>query len=305
MFLVSLYRVFRFAIQNFWRNIWLSLVTVTIVILTLFSLTTLIVINVVFDQAFATVKEQIDIAIYFKKDAPTEQPLLIKQEIAKIDKIKELKLITAEESLQRFKEIHQDDSIIQQTLSEFEKNPLGAVLLIKANNLNDYPEILSNIEKMKLENIIEEIDYKDHQKLMAKLKGISDKVKNFGLGLSIFFGAIALLVVFNTIRIGIYTRREEMSIMRLVGATNWFIRLPFLVESIFYAVVGCVFFFLIFYMLIGVINPWLSAFFAEINFDLFVYFNNNFLSLFGFELIVMIFLNLISSIIAMSKYLKV
>ncbi len=305
MFLLTLTRIIKFSFQNFYRNFWLSLVTITIIILTLFSLTSLIVLNAATDNAILAIKNKIDISIYFESNAEEQQVKLIKQNIEKYDQVKEVKFISAEQALSKFKKFHENNELVQESLIELNENPLGPTLTIKAENVNLYPEILNNLKKDKIDELAQDIDYDDNKLVIQKLENIGNKIKTFGLIVSGFFALIALLVVFNTIRIGIYTHREEIGIMKLVGASNWFIRVPFLLEGALYAIVGSVIFWIIFYLIAGVLQPIFYNFFIDINFNLMSYISGHFIYIFGFELIVIIVLNTISSFISIGKYLRV
>jgi len=104
---------------------------------------------------------------------------------------------------------------------------------------------------------------------------------------------------------GIYIHRKEIGIMRLVGANNWFIRLPFILEGLFYAFLSCFIFWVLVFILLHFFGPKINFFFAEINFNIIDYMESNFLNIFGFEFIIIAIVNMISSIVAMSKFLKI
>jgi len=305
MFLISLTRIIRFALQNFYRNIWLSIITITIIILTLFSLTSLIVINAGVSQAILTIKNKVDISIYFKNSTNESTVNPLKEKISAYTNVKKVELITASEALEKFKNNHKNDPLIQKALQELDANPLGPTLTVKAHDVNLYQQILSQLKQDKIDQLAEEIDYDDNKLVIERLEAISQKVQRLGLIISIIFAIISLLVVFNTIRIGIYTHKEEIGIMKLVGASNWFIRAPFLLEGIIYALLSNIIFWLLFYLAAGFLQPFLFAFFIDINFNLINYLVSHFLYIFGFELIIIIILNTISSFIAIGKYLKV
>ena len=123
--------------------------------------------------------------------------------------------------------------------------------------------------------------------------------------ISLIFILVAVLTVFNTIRMGIYVHRKEIGIMRLVGANNWYIRLPFIIEGLLYALFSCILFWVLMYLFLHFFGPKINQFFAEINFDIQAYFAGNFLYVFGFEFIIIAVVNVISSLIAMGRYLRV
>ncbi|MDD5290072.1 MAG: permease-like cell division protein FtsX [Patescibacteria group bacterium] len=305
MFILSFTRILRFAFQSFLRNIWLSLVTVTIIVLTVFSLTTLILINVVTEQAVTAVKDRVDISLYFEAGAKEEQVTLIRNQIEKMSHVVAVNYVSADSALELFKQTHSGDELIQEALKEIETNPLGPVLTVKADDLKNYPIILKSIQDFKIDEITKEIDYDDHQLIIERIESVSAKIKQIGLILSIVFALISLLVVLNTIRMGIYVHRDEISIMKLVGASNWFIRGPFLVESVMYALLGCLVFWILFFIGLNFLAPSVHSFFADIKFNLVDYLLHNFFYIFGFELLAIIFLNLISTLIAMGKHLRV
>jgi cell division transport system permease protein len=272
--------------------------------LTVLSLTVLILINVVTNQAVITIKDKVDISLYFEAGAKTEQVTLVQNQVEKIQHVVEVKHVSADEALERFKQEHSRDELVQEALQEIGDNPLGPVLVVRADDLNNYPVILQSIKDFKINEITKEIDYDDHRLIIERIENISAKVKQVGMILSFVFVIISLLVVFNTIRMGIYIHRDEINIMKLVGASNWFVRGPFLVESIMYALFGCLVFWILFFVSLNFLGSSVHNFFADIKFNLVDYVLHNFLYIFGFELLVIIVLNLISTAVAMGRHLR-
>ncbi len=305
MFLISFKRIVKFACQHFVRNVWLSIATMTIIVLTLFSLTTLVLVNVVADYATNSIKDTVDVALYFDNETTEEAVGILEEELNKIEEIKEVQHITAEEALEKFKKEHEGDEAIEATLLELEKNPFGATLVIEAHDVEQYPLIMGKIEEMKLGDVAEEIDYEDHQLLIKRINQFTDKLKSFGLIISAIFILVAVLTVFNTVRMGIYIHRREIGIMRLVGANNWFIRLPFILEGLFYALLSCIAFWIIMFVLLHFFGPKINTFFTEINFNIGEYMRANFLNIFGFEFIIIAVVNMISALVAMGRYLRI
>ena len=161
------------------------------------------------------------------------------------------------------------------------------------------------MDNSKYNQLILDKNFDDHKVYIEKIKSLSDNLKKIGFSLSAVFILIASLIVFNTIRVAIYTHRQEIAVMKLVGATNWFVQGPFLLEAIFYGVIACVLAIIIVYPLIGFVQPHLNNFFLTEEFSLINYFNDNFWLTFGLELLAVILLNIISSSIAIRRYLKV
>jgi len=257
------------------------------------------------EQAVSSIKQRIDISLYFEAGTPADQVLLVESQINKIQHVKNVEYVSSDVALKKFSETHINNELIQSALNEIGENPLGPVLIVKADNIDNYPLILQSIKDFKIDELTKEIDYDDHKIIMERIELISQKIKQFSLILSIVFAAISLLVVFNTIRIGIYVHKDEIGIMKLVGASNWFVRGPFLVETVLYAIFGCLIFWILFYLLIGFVNPLVAGFFAEIDFSIVDYLLKNFYFIFGFEFLAILILNIISSLLAMNKYLRV
>ncbi len=121
--------------------------------------------------------------------------------------------------------------------------------------------------------------------------------------MSVIFIIIAILIIFNTIRIAIYARRDEIEIMKLVGATSWFIRGPFVIEAIFYGVIATVVNFFIFYPILYLISQSLIAYVGEYGANPFVFYNHNLVLILPVQLLMGILLGVVSSFIALRRYL--
>lgn len=304
MFL-TIYRTIKFALQGFWRNIWLSIVTIVILVLTLFSISVVGTVNIIGREAIKSIQDKINISAYFKNDAPDDQVLNIKYRLENLSQIKSVSYISKEQALDNFKEKHKDDPEIIASIEELENNPLGATLVVQANNIEDYKEILNILKDPDYSDLIQKVNFEDNQNLINEFSNITNKVQKVVIIISGIFIIITILIIFNTIRITIYTHREEIGIMKLVGATNWFIRMPFLLESILYGVLACIICLAILYPLLNVISPQVTNFFTGYELDLLNYFKNNFWYIVGLELGFAVILSVISSSIAIGKYLKV
>lgn len=303
MFLLTTFRTFKFAWQNFCRNIWLSIATIVILVLTLFSISLVISVNLVGDRAIQSVKDKIDAAVYFYSTVEESKVLTIRADLLKLDEVKDVRYISKDEALADFKERNKDNPVIQETLQTLTENPLGPTLVIKAKRLEDYQAILSNLSGYN--DLIQNKDFEDNQLIIDRLSQISRRTSQVGLVVSGVFVIIALLIISNAIRVTIYTHREEINIMKLVGASNWFVRAPFLVESILYAILATIITILILYPLLTFVAPYLNNFLAGYNLNILTYFNQYFLEIFGLQLLVALVISILSSAVAISRYLKV
>ncbi|OGY49878.1 MAG: hypothetical protein A3B89_03460 [Candidatus Buchananbacteria bacterium RIFCSPHIGHO2_02_FULL_40_13] len=305
MIIITIKRSLWFALQSFWRNIWLSLATIFIISLTFLSINFLVIINAISDSAITAVKNKIDVSIYFKQDIRESKVAEIKSHLETLTQVKEIVYISPDENLRVFKERRQDDQIIQEVLKELEGNPLSSTLIIKAKNLSDYPEILKAIDNPAYTDLIDKKSYDDHQTVIANINTITNNIKKGALVISLMFVIIAALIVFNTVRIAIFTHQQEIGIMKLVGATNGFIRSPFILENVFSGIMACLVAISVIYFILSLVQPHLANFFNGVDLNLIGYFNKNFIFVFGSQLLGIIVLNIISSSLALGKYLKV
>ncbi len=305
MSLNSISQIFIFAWQSFRRNIWLSIATIIMIVLAFVSVNILIALNVVTDTAIEMVKDKIDISVYFNDTVTEPQVLEVKTYLSSLTQVQDITYISQQQALQKFRQRHQSDTLIIQSLEELDQNPLGATLIVKAKDIKDYPEIINVLDNSKYNKLISDKSFDDHEAYIGKIKQISDNINLVGFGASAIFVLIALMIIFNTIRVAIYTHREEINIMKLVGATNWFIRSPFLLEGIFYGVIACTLSLLIIYPLLNFIQPYLNSFFLTDGFNLLQKLQQSFWPLFLIELLTIAVLNIIGSYIAIRRYLKV
>jgi cell division transport system permease protein len=192
-----------------------------------------------------------------------------------------------------------------EAVTQLEKNPLMDAFIIRAKSLEDYNRILAVISLSENQELIKFQNFTDHQKIIDRVMIISAKVEQVSLFLTIIFAVISILIVFNSIRLTIYTHREEIAVMKLVGANNWFVRLPFLLEGIIYAIFALVVAMIIIYALFYAIGSYLSEFLEAYNFSLLKYYNQNLLFIIGGEFLAVALLNIISSAVAVGKYLRV
>lgn len=304
MFILSFLRIIKFGLQDIFRNFWLSLVTITIIVLALFSINMLLLVDMATGSAISVVKEKIDVSLYLKPDAVEEKILALKSEISNFSQVKEVKYISKAEALESFKAKRQSNPEILEALKILGKNPLSPTLIIKSKDIEQYDALITNLNKID-SDIIESRNFDDHKASLIKINNISRKINEIGVLVSFIFVVITLLVVFNAIRVAIYTHKREIGIMRLVGASNWFVRSPFLVSAIIYALLGVLIIIAIFYPFLMLIQPYIATFFTGHEISLTGYFNDNFLNIFGLEFLGAVLINILASYTAIRRYSKV
>ena len=300
---ITLKRIIKAGFKSFWRSGFLSLATVVIMVITLFSISSLVILNTLINSTINEFQKKIDISVYFNTEANEEDILEIKSKIENLSVVKSVRYISKEEAQIRFKEKYKENPAIIKSIEEVGENPLFAVFNIKAKNLDDYSVIADFLERKKGDNFIDAINYQESEKQISKLSAINKLAQRGGFAISVIFAALAILVAFNTIRLAMYSHHREVEIMRLVGATNWFIRFPFIVEGMLFGIFGSIITMCFLYGAIIAVSPRLIEFLPE--FNLFDFFQRNFWEIFGIQLLTGVALGVISSLIAIRKYLKV
>jgi len=245
-----------------------------------------------------------DLGIYLKQNIDQNKVALLKTELENISEIKEVKYLSAEDSLVIFKNKHQNDSLILKSLEELRENPLGAVITLKFHNPAAYQKALDIIEQPIYQELIQNQDFYDYQKLIESFNQISKKITKSGLAISGIFTLITILVIFTTIKLGALSRQKEIKIMRLVGASAWTIRSPFLIEGIYYAFTAWIINGGIILFLSYLFQPQLGLF-LESEFNLFQYLTTNSIQFWLILLAFSFFVSLIGSALAIKKYLKI
>jgi cell division transport system permease protein len=303
VFLLSLYRVIKFSLQDISRNIWLSVVTVIILTLAVFSVNMLLVVKVIGSAAVGAVKEKVDISLYLNPEADEKEILALKAQIANLSGVKEVGYISKEQALELFKSKNSDNPEVLQALRELGKNPLTPTLVIAPKNVEASDGLIHELNKIQSE-IIDSRNFSDHKMLLDKINSVTDKVTKAGLFLSLVFILITLLVIFNSVRVAIYTHNMEINIMRLVGAPNSFIFWPFLFSGIIYSLLGIGAIIFLFYPFLGLLQPYLEAFFVDYSINIVDYFNVNFIEIFGLEFAGTALINVVAAWWAVRRYAR-
>lgn len=300
---LTFWRGVKAGIKNFFRNGWLSIATISIIVLTLFIVNTVFVISLVARTTLKDIQQKIDVSIYFKSDADEQAAKTLTGIVSKMPEVKEARYIGKDEALTLFKEKHQQDDIIMQSLEEL-GNPLQPSMSVKMENPSAYQTILDNIHKSSYGNIVSDVDYYAEKKpVIEKLNNIIQNIKRAGIGVIGIFSVIAILVTFNSIRLTMHNYRREVEIMKLVGANPWFIRLPFIIEGMMYGFFAAWISILLFYPAIYFISPRVVSLSPNIN--VVGYLHSNAWEIVAIQLLGGIVLGAISSLIAIRKYLKI
>ena len=303
MFTVNFRRITSSGLINFWRNGWISFATILVMVLTLFMLGGLILTNVVLTSVITSLEDKVDITAYFRLDAPEADILAMRDSILKLGEVKSVEYVSRDQALAVFQERHKENALITQSLQELGSNPLGASLNVKARDPSEYEAIANFLEGNVFSNILDKVDYRQNQVVIDRLSRILAASRKVGIAISLVLALIAFLVAFNTIRMAIYTSREEIRVMKLVGASNWYTRGPFLVEGFLHGLVASIIAMAAFYPLTWWLGGKIQEFAGGPN--LFSYYKSNFLEFFLVLFLAGIILGVVSSSIAIRRYMRV
>ncbi len=303
MLKTTLFRVIKSGWQSFVRNYWLSAATVAVMILALFVIAGLTLFNVMTQAVVKNLEGRVDVSVYFNKDTDETKVLQVRQELVDLPEVKSVEYVSQDEALKRFQERHKDNEILLQSLQELDQNPLEASLNIKAHSAIQYENISNYLAQDRFKGLIDKINYKQNQDIINRLTRLTGNIQMGGLIISLFLGLLAVLVSFNTVRLTMYTWRDEISVMRFVGASNWFIRGPFLVEGALYGITAAVTTIILIFPILYFISPKITNFLPEV--DLLYFYQVNFWQFLFLLFGIGILIGGVSSLIAIRRYLRV
>ncbi len=308
MFWIKVKRIIRAGFFSFWRNGFISLSSILVMMVTLFVIGSVIFSSVVLKTTLDQLRDKVDINVYFITSAKEEDILAMKKSIEQLPEVlPPVEYLSKEEELANFKKRHENDQFTLQALDELGENPLGATLNIKAKDPSNYEGIAKFIESKSSESvsnsIIDKVNYYQNKEAIDRLTKIINSANSLGLVLTLFLVAISILITFNTIRLVIYMSRDEISVMRLVGASDRYIRGPFFVAGAIYGFLSAIITLLIFYPVTLWLGGATANFFVGLN--IFNYYTENFGEIFLIIVGSGVLIGSVSSYLAVRKYLRV
>lgn len=276
--------------------------TVFVMFMAISVITSLFVARGISQFIISGIQEKVDVAVYFKKDVSEEEILAIKKEIAKLPEAKTVDYVSKEEALAKFIERYKDNPVLMQSLDEVGQNPFLASLGVVAFQANQYQAVINFLENADFKELISKVDYFQRKMVIDKIFSAASSINIIGIILSVVMALVAGIVAYNTIRLAIYNSREEIKIQRLVGAGNWFIRGPFLLEGIISGVIAAFICFAVFLAAFWLLSSKIENFYPSLN--LLRFFLNNFWQIFLIQFGTGIVLGAFSSWLAIRKYMK-
>ncbi len=295
-------------LRGFYRNRTVSLSSIFILTITLSIISSFYLSRAIFDYTLDQVREKVDVRVYFNTDATEEQVADVRAKLQGLQQVKSVTYTSKEQALADFKEKHAGDQLTLQALDELGNNPFGASLSITAKDTTQYEAIAQALSSGsgllgEAEGSVDKINYYQLKDSIDKLNNIIGWTDTVGFWISVVFVLMSCMIVYNTIRLAIFVYRDEIAVMKLVGASNMFIRGPFVVEALLYALVATILSLAFFWgATIWVAKK--TVFFFE-GMNLHLYFVQHFFELAGILLLSGAVLAVISSLLAVRKYLKI
>lgn len=305
--IITLERILITGAVNFIRNASLAIAAMAVMVVTLTIILFSIVTNATFANTIAVITDKIDISVYLNDSTTEAQSKQLVKDLESQPNVKEVKYLSKEDALNRYLEQNVGNEELLSAINET-SNPLPATVLIKPvdlNRINDIKTFLST-EKVKALQSDEPSYSGDRKEAIDKITHATNVLQTIGIAAVILFTVISALIIFNTIQMAIFNRRDEIQIMRLLGASTAFIRGPFVVESIIYGILSAIISILLVNAAFAASSGALQATslgLLDINYAA-QYFNQNYLWLLTGQLAAGIIIGAASSTIATKRYLK-
>lgn len=303
---MSIKRIFRAGFIGFWRNAFVSFSAIFVMTVTLLVIGSALFLHQILQVSLQQISEKVDINVYMVPSASEESIRALKDTLTALPEVKSVKYTSREDALLEYREKNQNDELTIRALAELDTNPLGASFAIQAHDPNQYENINRFLlEQQEAEDVntplIDRVNFKNNQEVIARLVRIIDAVEQGTIMVLVVLVAASILISFNTIRLTIYTSREEISIMRLVGASNMFIRGPLILQGGMYGLIAGILTLLILYPMTLWIGPQSESFFG---FNIFTYFIQEFPYLFMVLVGSGVLLGVLSSVFAVARHLR-
>lgn len=299
-------RIIKAGFLSFSRNGLVSWAAVLVSTITLMVIAGILFLQVILNFSLEEIKNKVDITVYLTTDAPEANVKALQESLEKLPEVEEVTYTNAEEALRVFRERHQNDYPTIQALEELRENPLGGSLNIKAREIFQYESISKFLESDNAftsgaDSVIYKINYNQNRGVIDRLNAIIDGAQRLGFLVTLLLAIVSVIITFNTIRLTIFIAKEEINVMRLVGASKWRIRGPFMVEGMIYGLVATVLTMVIFFPVTAWFGRNMTGF---LGINLYDYYLSNLLQILILVMLSGVVLGMVSSFLAVRKYLN-
>lgn len=304
--MTALKRIIKAGFLNFKRGGVVSWAAVLVVTITLSVITSIILLQAVLYFSLNQIKDKVDVTIYFTVGAPEDKIMLLKSSLEQLPEVATVSYTSSDEALELFRVRHENDYPTIQALDEIGFNPLGGYLNVKAREVSQYESIANFLKSdntlvLGSASIIDKVNYYQNKLVIDRLSNIIRGAQKLGFLITLILVIISIIITFNTIRLTIFISREEIGVMRLVGASKMNVRGPFMVEGMIYGAIATLITAFLFWPATAWIGRNMTNF---LGIDMYDYYISNFFQIFSILLLSGIILGAISSFWATRKYLN-
>lgn len=300
--MITMWRIMVAGMRNFLRNAWLSTAATAVMTVTLIIILVSFISSSALSATIKSIVNKVHVSIYLKDSTSEDQANELKGKLEQQDNVQSVAYVSKAQSLEIYREQNKNNKKLLDAVSD-NFNPLPALLQIKAKDPKKLDPIVNFVKGSQYDQLVSEYSYAAERKAtIDRIIRVSNFLKTTGLVASVLFTVISILIIFNTIRMAIFTRRSEIEIMKLVGATNWFIRGPFLFEAALYGIIAAIIAVAMAYGLILGAAPKLNSY-IDVGSTI-AFFRNNPVVIVLAELVIGVFIGMLSSMLAMMRYLK-
>lgn len=294
--------------KNFARGGAVSAATVLIMTVTLAIIGSLIFVSALLTYTLDTIKNKVDVSVYFVTTASEQEVFAVKDQLEKLPQVASVSYTSADDALVAFRERHANDQLTLQALEEVGGNPLDASLDIRAKDPSEYESIVNFLEASPAlsagdTSIIDRINYAQNKEVIDRLSLAIRATREIGFAVVILFALASILIAFATIRLAIYTSKDEIAVMRLVGASNPYIQGPFIVTGVITGIIAVALVLLLLWPATWYASTKTAGWFG--GFNLADYYASNFAFIFFILLLSGVVLGAVASVLAIRKYLQV
>lgn len=303
--MIKFQRIVKAGFLNFKRNVVISWASVLVVTITLSVLTSIILLQTVLHNSLNQIEDKVDVTIYFTTNASEDKILALKGTIEKLAEVSSVEYTSSDQALAIFRERHSNDYPTIQALDEIGSNPLGAYLNIKAKEVSQYESIANflksdNVLVSGSASIVDKVNYYQNKIVIDRLNSIIDGAQRLGFIVTLILIIISIIITFNTIRLAIFMTKEEIGVMRLVGASKMRVRGPFMIEGAIYGAAATIITMILFWPATYWLGNNMTNF---LGIDMYSYYTSNLFQIFIILLLSGMFLGVVSSFLAVRRYL--
>ncbi|MFC1644755.1 cell division protein FtsX [Patescibacteria group bacterium] len=303
MKLLKLYRALNDGVRVFFRNKWLTVATISILTFSLYVVSITLLVGLTGKTMIASVRDSIDINVYFNPGTTEDEITSIKEIVVKTEEVDSVDYVSNDDALKEFLIDTENDPIISQAIEEIGENPLLSYLVIHSNDPGNYNVISLAIENSGFADKVSHTNFNKNKDKIEKLSDIVNVFEKIGFTVGVVLMFVAVLITFNTIRLNMYSRKNEFEVMRLVGASNAYVQIPTVFEGVLYGFFSSMFAVILVFLSAKSVAPLFEGVMSQSDITSF-YWKYFWLILVG-VMIFGILIGVFSSLIAIRRYLKI